>query len=93
MKPQTLIMATANLESATEAVAAKMGDLNTQILIEEEKDIPDRELIKKLELEMEAIQDERNSLDSKDPAAVAALLAKYKPRKQRAPEESYGLSS
>lgn len=78
MEPKTLIMATADLESAIEAVAAKLGDLNTQILIEEEKDIPDMALIEKLEQEMEAIQDQRNSLDSKDPAAVAAILAKYK---------------
>lgn len=88
VKPKTLIMKTAQLEAATEAVAAAMGGLSTKILLEEEKEFPNQQLIQEMESKMEEIQRERNSLDPDDEAAITALLKKYGTKKRRAQEVS-----
>lgn len=77
MTTKTLIMKTAQLEAATEAVAAALGGISSQIMQEEEKESPDLDLIKEMESKMDAIQRERNALDPDDAAQIQSLLNKY----------------
>lgn len=77
MTTKTLIMKTAQLEAATEAVAAALGGISSQIMQEEEKESPDLDLIKEMESKMDAIQRERNELDPDDAAQIQSLLNKY----------------
>lgn len=83
MKSKTLIMKTAELEAATEAMAAAMGLLSTQIVQQEEMECPDWRLIQEIETKMEELQRERNNLDPDDGQAISAVLHKYRPKAAR----------
>ena len=82
MKKRTLIMKTVLLETASEVVAAAMGELSTKILFESEKADPDFQYIKSLRDKLFEIKNERNALDPNDESAIEALLKKYS-KKQR----------
>ena len=77
MKKRTLIMKTVLLETASEAVAAAMGELSTKMLFESEKADPDFQYIKSLRDKLFEIKNERNALDPNDESAIEALLKKY----------------
>ena len=82
MKKRTLIMKTVLLETASEVVAAAMGELSTKMLFESEKADPDFQYIKSLRDKLFEIKNERNALDPNDESAIEALLKKYS-KKQR----------
>jgi hypothetical protein len=74
---RTPVSRTAELEAATEAVAAWMGTLNTRIHNERKKPTPNETKIQRLSDELVALRRERNALDPDDEAAVKAMLKTY----------------
>lgn len=86
MKKRTLIMKTVLLETASEAVAAAMGELSTKMLFESEKADPDFQYIKSLRDKLFEIKNERNALDPNDESAIEALLKKYSKKQSNVAE-------
>ena len=86
MKKRTLIMKTVLLETASEVVAAAMGELSTKMLFESEKADPDFQYIKSLRDKLFEIKNERNALDPNDESAIEALLKKYSKKQSNVAE-------
>lgn len=74
---RTPVSRTAELEAATEAVAAWMGTLNTRLLNERKKPTPNETKIQRLNDELVALRRERNALNPDDDAAVKAMVKIY----------------
>lgn len=90
---RTIISATAEYETATELLAAYMGDLNTRRHAERKSDHPSMVVIEHLSSLMQQAKRDRDLMDPDRPDEVRRLIRLYTSKRENLQEATFELQS